>query len=234
VLTKYDTAAGTYDTRPATRAITIRQLLTHTSGIGYAWSDPGLALVQRKTGTADLDLPLVHEPGEKWTYGASTRVLGLVIEKISGQPVDVFLRARILGPLGMRDTGFTVPEAAHARVVTVHQKADGRITETQNPATMAAPVRGDGGLFSTASDYSRFVQMLLNRGQLGGTRILSARTVADVSRNHTGAVRVRPQPTADACARSRIPSGRARTCGGSDFRSPRRRSLPRRCAAPAA
>ena len=77
--------AGTYETRPATRPITIRQLLTHTSGIGYSWSDPGLALVQKKTGAADdSDLPLVNEPGAQWTYGASTRVLGMVIEKITG------------------------------------------------------------------------------------------------------------------------------------------------------
>jgi methyl acetate hydrolase len=82
VISKVDLAAGTYETRPATRPITIRQLLTHTSGIGYSWSDPGLALVQKKTGAADLDLPLVNEPGAQWTYGASTRVLGQVIEKI--------------------------------------------------------------------------------------------------------------------------------------------------------
>ena len=88
VISKVDLAAGTYETRPATRPITIRQLLTHTSGIGYSWSDPGLALVQKKTGAADLDLPLVNEPGAQWTYGASTRVLGQVIEKISGQTID--------------------------------------------------------------------------------------------------------------------------------------------------
>jgi methyl acetate hydrolase len=198
VINRIDLAAGTYDTRPATRPITIRQLLTHTSGIGYSWSDPGLALVQKKTGkTSEVDLPLVNEPGAQWTYGASTKVLGNVVEKISGQRIDAFLETRILGPLGMRDTTFTVPPAKYARVVTQHQKTDGRIIETPNPATIPASIRGDGGLFSTASDYGRFVQMLLNRGQLGGTRLLKEETIQQMTRNQTGNVKVRLQPTAD-------------------------------------
>jgi CubicO group peptidase (beta-lactamase class C family) len=197
VISKVDLAAGTYETRPATRPITIRQLLTHTSGIGYSWSDPGLALVQKKTGTADLDLPLVHEPGEKWTYGASTRVLGHVIEKISGQRIDAFLEARILGPLGMRDTTYAVPAAKHSRVVTRNQKTDGTIVEIPNPNPIPATVRGDGGLYSTAPDYARFVQMMLNHGQLGGVRLVKEQTVRDMTRNHTGSVKVRLQPSAE-------------------------------------
>src|SRR6187401_1298038 len=86
VLTSYDEKAGTYETKPSTTPITIRQLLTHTSGIGYSWSDPGLALVQRKINKGgETDLPLVHAPGEKWTYGASTKVLGDVVEKLTGE-----------------------------------------------------------------------------------------------------------------------------------------------------
>jgi CubicO group peptidase (beta-lactamase class C family) len=81
VVSRLDPAAGTYETRPATRSITIRQLLTHTSGIGYSWSDPGLAMIEKLTArTSEVDLPLVHEPGEEWTYGASTKVLGDVVE----------------------------------------------------------------------------------------------------------------------------------------------------------
>jgi CubicO group peptidase (beta-lactamase class C family) len=109
VLNHVDRKTGSYDTRPSSRAITIRQLLTHTSGIGYSWSDPGLAVAQKKTGaTNDSELPLVNEPGAQWTYGASTRVLGDVIEKITGQRVDAYHEAHILGPLGMRDTGYAV------------------------------------------------------------------------------------------------------------------------------
>jgi methyl acetate hydrolase len=110
VISRFDPAAGSYETRPAARPITVRQLLTHTSGIGYSWSDPGLALIEKRTGvTSERDLPLVHEPGEKWTYGAGPKVLGDVVEALSGQPLPAFLESRILRPLGMRDTGWTVP-----------------------------------------------------------------------------------------------------------------------------
>ncbi len=217
VISKVDMAAGTFETKPATRPITIRQLLTHTSGIGYAWSDPGLALIQKKTGAADLDLPLVHEPGEKWTYGASTRVLGHVIEKISGQGIDAFLEARILGPLGMRDTGYAVPAAKHSRVVTRNQKADGKITEIPNPNPIPATVRGDGGLYSTAADYARFVQMILNHGQLGGVRLLKEQTVRQMERNQTGNVKVRLQPTAEPLRSKPYPLGAGEDVWGLGF-----------------
>jgi methyl acetate hydrolase len=112
VFTSVNDAAGTYETRPASRPITIRHLLTHTSGIGYAWSDKRLALAMKKTGAvSEMELPLLHEPGEKWSYGASTRVLGEVVEKLSGQKIDMFLESRIAKPLGMNDTTFTVPRA---------------------------------------------------------------------------------------------------------------------------
>ncbi|HLG57816.1 MAG TPA: serine hydrolase domain-containing protein [Vicinamibacterales bacterium] len=218
VFSKVDEKAGTYETRPATRAITIRQLLTHTSGIGYSWSDHGLAIAQKKTGaTNDSELPLVNEPGAQWTYGASTRVLGAVIEKISGQRVDAYLEAHVTGPLGMHDTTYTVPQAKYARVVTLHQKANGKITETQNPDPIPATIRGDGGLFSTAADYSRFVQMILNRGQLGGTRILKESTVAEMSKNQTGSVKVRPQPTADPLRSKPYPLGAGEDVWGLGF-----------------
>jgi CubicO group peptidase (beta-lactamase class C family) len=217
VISKVDVAAGTYETRPASRPITIRQLLTHTSGIGYSWSDPGLALIQKKTGAADLDLPLVHEPGEKWTYGASTRVLGLVIEKISGQRIDAFLEARILGPLAMRDTTYTVPAAKTSRVVNRNQKADGKINEIPNPPEIPATIRGDGGLYSTASDYARFVRMLLNHGQLDGVRLLKEQTVRDMARDQTGTVKVRLQPTADPLRSKPYPLGAGEDVWGLGF-----------------
>jgi len=217
VISKVDVAAGTYETRPATRPITIRQLLTHTSGIGYAWSDPGLALIQKKTGTADLDLPLVNEPGAQWTYGASTRVLGEVIEKISGQRIDAYLETRILGPLGMRDTTYTVPSAKTPRVVTRHQRADGKIAEIPNPDPIPPTIRGDGGLYSTAPDYARFIQMLLNRGHLGSVRLLKEQTVAEMTRNQTGSVKVRLQPTAEPLRSKPYPLGAGEDTWGLGF-----------------
>jgi CubicO group peptidase (beta-lactamase class C family) len=217
VISRIDLAAGTYETRPATRPITIRQLLTHTSGIGYAWSDPGLALVQKKTGAADLDLPLVHEPGEKWTYGASTRVLGEVIEKISGQRIDAFLEGAIFRPLGMRDTTYAVPASKTPRVVNRNQKADGKITEIPNPGVIPATVRGDGGLYSTAADYARFVRMLLNQGQLDGVRLLREKTVRDIGRNQTGDVKVRLQPSAEPLRSKPYPLGAGQDVWGLGF-----------------
>jgi methyl acetate hydrolase len=217
VISKVDVAAGTYETRLATRPITIRQLLTHTSGIGYAWSDPGLALIQKKTGTADLDLPLVNEPGAQWTYGAGTRVLGEVIEKISGQRIDAYLEARILGPLGMGDTTYAVPSAKTSRVVTRHQKADGKITEIPNPDPIPPTIRGDGGLYSTAPDYARFIQMILNRGQLGSVRLLKEQTVREMTRNQTGSVKVRPQPTAEPLRSKPYPLGAGEDVWGLGF-----------------
>ena len=218
VISRLDLAAGTYEARAATRPITIRQLLTHTSGIGYSWSDPGLAMIEKQTGkTGPAELPLVHEPGGRWTYGASTKVLGDVVEKLSGQGIGAFVESRIFRPLGMKDTGWAVPAAEHARVVTLQTKKDGTLTETPNPAELAAEPRGDGRLYSTAADYCRFVQMILNHGQLGGTRLLKAETVRAMGRNQTGDVKVRLQPVALAAYAKPYPLGAGEDVWGLGF-----------------
>ncbi len=218
VVSRLDLSAGTYETRPATRPITIRQLLTHTSGIGYSWSDPGLALIEKLTGrTSESDLPLLHEPGEKWTYGAGTKVLGDVIEKLSGQSIDAFLANRIFHLLELRDTDYSVPPDKHARVVTLHQKTDGRITEIPNPATLALPPRGDKHLFSTAADYCKFVQMILNRGRIGATRLLKEESVREMGRNQTGNVKVRLQPAANTAYSKPFPLGAGEDVWGLGF-----------------
>ena len=219
VLTSYDAKAETYETRPNTKPITVRQLLTHTSGIGYSWSDPGLALVQRKTNDgSETALPLVHEPGEKWTYGASTKVLGDLVEKFSGERIDVFTDKHITAPLGMADTFYEVPTAKYGRVVTTNNKdAAGKITETANPAKLPVSLRGDGGLFSTAPDYGKFLQMLLNGGQLGNARILKASTVDDMLKPHTKGVRVRPQPVANTGLSKPYPLGAGEDIWGLGF-----------------
>jgi CubicO group peptidase (beta-lactamase class C family) len=208
VVSRLDLPAGSYETRPAKRAITIRQLLTHTSGIGYPWSDPGLFMIEKKTGkSSETDLPLVHEPGEKWTYGASTKVLGDLVEMLTGEKLDAFLERRIFGPLEMRDTGYSVPPEKHARVVTLHRRVNGQLTEAQNPSPLAAGVRGDGRLFSTASDYGRFMQMFLNSGRAGTARLLKPETVKEMGRNHIGSLKVRAQPVANAALSNPYPLG---------------------------
>jgi methyl acetate hydrolase len=218
VFSTYDAQAGTYETHTAKASITIRQLLTHTSGIGYSWSDHGLNIAQKKTGaTNDSELPLVHEPGAQWTYGASTRVLGELIEKITGERIDAYLEQHIIAPLGMHDTTYTVQPSKYSRVVTTNQRANGRLTETQNPDPIPATIRGDGGLFSTTADYSRFVQMVLNKGQLGGVRILKESTVAEISKNQTGSVKVRLQPSADPLRSNPFPLGAGEDVWGLGF-----------------
>lgn len=213
-----DLTAGTYQTRPATRAITIRQLLTHTSGIGYTWSDPGLALVEKLTGrTSETDLPLIHEPGEKWTYGAGTKVLGDVVEKIAGLSLDTFLGNRIFRPLGMVDTAWNVPDDKHARVVTLHQRKEGRLIETPNPTQISSQVRGDGRLFSTATDYGRFLQMILHRGRLGTLQLLKPETVDEMSRNQTGKIKVRLQPIVKTDMSKPFPLGAGEDVWGLGF-----------------
>ena len=208
VISKFNAADGTYETRPAKRPITIRHLLTHTSGIGYGFSSQAVSVLTQKTMQSELDLPLLFDPGTSWAYGASTRVLGHVVEAISGQKIDGFLDARILKPLGMNDTGYAVPQSKHSRVVAVNNRGnDGKFTEQRVAATVSSPVQGDGGLYSTASDYGLFIRMLLNRGQLGQTRVLSTRSARTMFDNHTGDVVVQPQlSTAPALSRN-FPTG---------------------------
>lgn len=218
VIGRVDLAAQTYDTRPAARPITIRQLLTHTSGIGYSWSNPGLALVEKLTGkTSEVDLPLANDPGAQWTYGAGPRVLGSLIELVSGQPLEAFLAERVFQPLGMRDTGWSLPDDKRPRVVTLHQRKDGRLVEIPNPAVLSVQPRGDGRLFSTGADYGRFLQMILNRGRLGAARLLKPETVAEMGRNQTGEVRVRLQPTVNPEYSNPFPLGAGEDVWGLGF-----------------
>ena len=180
---------GTPATRPARLPVTIRHLLTHTSGIGYGFSDPMLLQLTTKTGKPEVELPLLHDPGARWTYGASTRVLGEIIERVSSEPLDRFLDARILKPLGMTDTFYRVPDSKLTRVMSRHQRTDGRLVEEQVAAVEESPVRGDGGLYSTARDYGLFLQFLLNDGRTkSGTRLLSQRSMNALRTNQIGSL----------------------------------------------
>jgi methyl acetate hydrolase len=217
VISKFNEGDGTYDTRSAKRAMTIRHLMTHTSGLGYAFSNPTVARLVQTTQKSETELPLLHDPGDKWTYSASTRVLGQVVEKISGQPLDVFLRHRIFEPLKMADTSYVVAPEKLPRVVTVHRRVDGRLVEQPNTATQETPVRGDGGLYSTARDYGTFLQMLLNGGSLQTARLLGERSVRMMGENHIGAVVVDDQPAADPGRTRPFPLGAGRDKFGLGF-----------------
>jgi len=230
VISKFNEADGTYETRPAKRQITIRHLLTHTSGIGYGFSSPMLAKIIEKTKKNELDLPLLFDPGESWAYGASTRVLGLVVEAVSGQKIDAYLQARILGPLGMNDTSYLVPTTKYSRVVAVNARnASGTFEERPVPATIPATVQGDGGLYSTASDYGLFLRMLLNRGTLNGKKILSEQSAKLMLEPATGTVVVKEQQSANLSLSRNFPVGAGKDKWGLGFqlateKQPNRRS----------
>ena len=217
VISKFNEGDGTYETRPAKRAITIRHLITHTSGLGYAFSNPIVARLVQATQKSETELPLLHDPGDKWTYSASTRVLGQVVEKISSQPLDVFLRNRIFEPLKMADTSYVVAPGKLPRVVTVHRRLDGKLVEQPNTPAQEAPVRGDGGLYSTARDYGAFLQMLLNGGSFQTVRLLGEGSVGMMGENHIGAVVVDDQPAADPALTRPFPLGAGRDKFGLGF-----------------
>lgn len=217
VFARFNAADATFTTRPAARPITLRHLLTHTSGIGYAFCDATVNRIVELTGQDEWTLPLLHDPGERWTYGASTRIAGWVVEKVSGQPLDVFLRTRIFEPLDMRDTGHVVPPAEVARVVTVHRRVDGVLTESPNDPEQASVIRGDGGLYSTARDYTQFLRMLLNGGTLNGRTILAAKTVQMMRQHPPGDIIMQTQPAADPARTRPFPIGAGRDRFGLGF-----------------
>jgi CubicO group peptidase (beta-lactamase class C family) len=219
VIESFNSADKTYSVRPATGPITVRHLLTHTSGLGYAFSNQTLAaLVGAEPGASVTGFPLLHDPGARWTYGESTRVLGTLIEEVSGQALDEFMAERIFAPLGMSDTFYRVPAPKAGRVVTVHRTSPDGLVEAPNPAEITAPVYGDGGLHSTAADYAKFIQLFLNDGRApNGMRLLSEATVASMGDNHIGAIFVEQQPAALPALTEPFPLGAGRDKFGLGF-----------------
>ena len=207
VLDKFNEADTTYTTVPAKRNITIHDLLTHTSGIGYAQigSREANAIYAKNgivggIGVGNIllsdkmkklgSLPLLHQPGEQWTYGLNTDLLGYLVEVVSGMSLDEFFSKRIFVPLGMKDTYFYLPKEKHNRLAVLY-------TENEQKQIVKAPdhlnINGDfvsdypnlagtyfsggGGLSSTAMDFAIFMQMLLNGGEYNGKRLLSRSAV---------------------------------------------------------
>tara|TARA_R110001592_G_scaffold32216_4_gene112999 strand:- start:12153 stop:13439 length:1287 start_codon:yes stop_codon:yes gene_type:complete len=214
ILDTYNEADGTYTTKPAENQITIRDLLTHTSGIGYGVidGDERFKKIYAKAGITDLfttekitiaesvkklaKLPLHHEPGEAFTYSEGLDVLGYFIEVVSGIPFDEFLKTRIFEPLNMKDTWFYQPKENYNRLVAVQKKENEKwikypvtFYDTDYPIKGAKTFfSGGAGLSSTAKDYATFLQMYLNEGELNGVRLLSRTTVRSILGNQIGAI----------------------------------------------
>src|SRR5580704_11623441 len=139
VITKFNEKDASYETRPAKRAMTIRHLLTHTSGIAYDFSNLIEHQLAEKTKKDEWELPLLNDPGDKWNYSPSTAVLGMIVEKISGEPLEDYFQKHIFKPLGMVDTSYAVPLAKQPRLATKYTRTNGRFQESQRRPTPATP-----------------------------------------------------------------------------------------------
>ena len=215
VLVSVNEADSTYTARAADREITIHHLLTHPSGIAYGVFHPEAGPVYAKSGVTEAwtkepvtlaenvpvmgDLPLVHDPGEGWTYGINIDILGRIVEIASGQPLDVYFDEHIFDPLGMDDTYFYLPEEKADRLVDVYH------TDALDPSQIPEETRGDypingaktyfpggAGLSSTALDYFLFCDAMRQGGARNGTRILAPETVAQMTRNQIDSLWVFP------------------------------------------
>jgi len=209
---------GGYDVVDAKRPITIRDLLTHTSGVSYGdgpakdlWQKAGITgwyFADRDepvaaTVTRMAALPFDAQPGEKYVYGYNTDILGVVVERASGLPLDEYLRTRIFEPLKMRDTYFYLPPAKADRLATVYSATpSGKIERAPTPGTMVSQgayvegprksFSGGAGIVSTALDYARFLQMMLNGGEMEGARILGRKSVELMTVDHIGTLETEP------------------------------------------
>jgi CubicO group peptidase (beta-lactamase class C family) len=198
-------ADGTPKLEDAQRSMTMRELMTHTGGLGYVLNpnnpvdkmiidanvlNAGAPLQAMVDGLAKI--PLLAQPGTRWSYSIGVDVQGYLVEKFSGQPFAEFARSRIFEPLGMKDTAFYVPKEKLARFAQVHTGSGAGLAVDMNrpdPTVIPLGPSGGGGLFSTAMDYARFCEMLLQSGQLNGVRLLAPRTVEMLRTNH-----VNPEP----------------------------------------
>jgi methyl acetate hydrolase len=220
VITRFHEKDATYETRPASRPITIRHLLTHTSGIAYAFSNPVEQRLTKATGKNEWELPLLNDPGDRWNYGPNTALLGMIIVKITGVSLEAWFQQRIFQPLGMVDTSYAVPLAKQSRLAARYSRVNGKLKQEPRanvPATPKPPFRGDGGLFSTARDYGTLIRMLLSGGQLGTTRILSENSVRMMGENNIGSIFVELQPSTDNSLAKPFPLGAGRDKFGLGF-----------------
>ncbi|MFH0131479.1 serine hydrolase domain-containing protein [Variovorax sp. VaC1] len=191
------------DTVPARRPITVQDLMRHTSGLTYGFFGPGLVKQAYNAANLGVDdptnaefsqrlakLPLAYQPGTTWEYSHSTDILGRVVEVVSGQSLYQFEKGRLLDPLGMKDTSYYVPEAARQPRIAeplANDRSFGVGADFNDPRVVRKLESGGGGLVSTAGDYARFLQMLLNGGSLDGKRYLGPRTLALMTADHSNA-----------------------------------------------
>lgn len=191
--------------RAPKKTVTLRHFLTHTSGLSYEFWNADIGRYQEGKGipgiitqkNAALFTPMIAEPGEKFEYGISMDWAGKMVEAVSGQRLSVFMRENIFGPLGMPSTAFKITPDMETRRAWLHTRGDDGALEPYDFVKPQDPEfeEGGGGLYSTCRDYTRFMRMMLNKGELDGVRIISPETVALMSRNAIGDVSVGPLKT---------------------------------------
>jgi methyl acetate hydrolase len=196
VLHGFDPSSGKPILKPATKPVTLRSLLTHTSGFVYDTWDADMLRYEKESGvniplgTVAPLTPLMFEPGTRWQYGTSADWSGRLVETVSGLTLEQYFQKNILEPLGMRDTGFGVPAEKFDRLVSEYSRQPPSGVLVENPRTLPAPPKafnGGGGLYSTAGDYVRFMQMILRRGQgPNAAQILQPKTVDMMATNQIG------------------------------------------------
>ncbi|MDY6982210.1 MAG: serine hydrolase domain-containing protein [Pseudomonadota bacterium] len=209
VFTSFNLEDGTYTAEPAKNAMTPRHLLTHTSGLGYTFTSD--ILVKAMTGVAGAratSYPLLFEPGTQWHYGESTRVLGDIVEAVTGEELLAYMKARLLDPLGMTDTTYDVPAEKNSRVVTVHRSDGTQLIEQPNPeGAITSPHQGDGGLSGTARDYAQFIRLILNDGTVDGKQLMKPETVALMKESGSNGVRVQRMTSTNRLTSEDFPIG---------------------------
>jgi CubicO group peptidase (beta-lactamase class C family) len=218
VIENFNPADGSFTTRPPASPVTIRQLLSHSSGLAYSFASDTVSALNAD-GINGINVPLLYDPGTRWSYSHGISVVGRVLEEIEGMGLDEFFQQRLFGPLGMEDTSFAVPQSKNGRVTTTHNRnADGAFIEAQNPDQIQSGVSGDGGLNSTAIDYAKFIQLILNDGVApNGERLLSSASVAELGRNQLGSVKVSLQDEPSPNLARAFPLGAGRDAFGLGF-----------------
>ncbi|MDR3417418.1 MAG: serine hydrolase [Nevskia sp.] len=199
--------AGQPRTRPPKRPVTLRHLLTHTSGFGYEFLSVPLQKYHEARrvpsifgcALAALRQPLLFDPGERWQYGIGIDWVGQLVEAVSGQKLGAYLAQHVLGPVGMQETAFVPTPDMAPRLARIHQRGpDGKLVPLDFPLPQEPEFEmGGGGLFGTAGDYLKFVRMILNRGLAIGGRVLRPETVELMSSNQLGALEVLPAKSAN-------------------------------------
>ena len=209
VFTSFDENTGQFKKRPAARDVTIKHLLTHTAGLALWFNSPTLFnLGEGKKMRQSWRYPLHHDPGERWTYGDATALLGELIAHKTGQSIEAYMRQNIFDPLQMSDTGFSLNKAQTCNLVTLHHRDEQGFKEKPNPDEIVEKGFGDGGLITTASDYAKFMRVFLNKGRSDhGNPVLRPDLILEMGKNHIGDVELRRQISSDPVSAKDFPQG---------------------------